>query len=262
MEVKLDQIHAAMTIAKMDDIRAIMGSVSERLAAPGHITLCATTTELFRAAERIARETLARDYSTPQILRHGFLSGKTMYDGSPDLMEEYGRLLESFFAFLIAPGSPADSPGRRWSVRTMQAYASLESFDKSNDIIRSASLGTKTNLESFDKTNDIIRSASLGTKTNLELKFFVRPVVEGMLSPLIITDRDVVLYYDDDTAAYRWGIVIHGSQYTALFASWFDTRWNALSDTSLAISRRGFHEDNLRRMRAELEVLNSSRAAC
>jgi len=93
------------------------------------------------------------------------------------------------------------------------------------------------------------------------MKYFMRPVVEGMLSPLIITDRDVVLYYDDDTAAYLWGIVIHGSQYAALFANWFDNRWNALSDANLAVSRRGYHEDNIRRMRAELEVLNSSRVA-
>jgi hypothetical protein len=42
-----------------------------------------------------------------------------------------------------------------------------------------------------------------------------------MLSPGLITERDVVTTFDDNTAL-RWGVLFQGPQYLPLFTRWFD----------------------------------------
>jgi hypothetical protein len=63
---------------------------------------------------------------------------------------------------------------------------------------------------------------------NCEIQVLLRSYPEGLLSPALITDHDVVLSYDDDSATYRWGIVLHGRENVTLFAHWFDARWAAI----------------------------------
>jgi hypothetical protein len=69
-----------------------------------------------------------------------------------------------------------------------------------------------------------------GNPLNLEVKFVVRSRVQAQLSPQTITDRDVVLALDDETAVMHWGIHFQGRQYVALFAQWFDELWATTAD--------------------------------
>jgi len=57
---------------------------------------------------------------------------------------------------------------------------------------------------------------------NSEIKFIARAKVEAVLSPALITDREVISAFDDVGAALRWGILFQGRQYVTLFSRWSD----------------------------------------
>ena len=62
-----------------------------------------------------------------------------------------------------------------------------------------------------------------------------------MISPGLITDREVVTSFDDNTA-FRWGVHYQGPQYLPLFARWFDELWASIPDSYLIYSRNGFNQ--------------------
>jgi hypothetical protein len=93
-----------------------------------------------------------------------------------------------------------------------------------------------------------------GTPLNLELKFFVRPEIEAMLSPGLMTDRDVVTIFDDTAAGLRWGVWFQGPQYLALFQRWFDDLWASIPDRYLVYSSKGFNQNAIDLIRKELEL--------
>jgi len=100
----------------------------------------------------------------------------------------------------VTPGSPPDARARRWSVRFLAAFATLDHFD----VI----------LDQF------MRQLLAGKPSNFEMKIFVRPKVEATLSPSVMTDRDVVMIFDDTTAGLRWGVWFQGLRYLMLFERW------------------------------------------
>ncbi|MGO9266082.1 MAG: hypothetical protein ACLQBA_14585 [Candidatus Binataceae bacterium] len=81
-----------------------------------------------------------------------------------------------------------------------------------------------------------------------------------MLSPAVMTDRDVVMVFDDATAGLRWGVRFQGPQYLPLFERWFDDLWASIPDTYLIYSGKGFNQSAIDHIRKELEAVESSQA--
>jgi hypothetical protein len=78
-----------------------------------------------------------------------------------------------------------------------------------------------------------------------------------MISPGLITDREVVTSFDDNTAL-RWGVHYQGPQYLPLFARWFDELWASIPDSYLIYSRNGFNQSAIDRIKTELEAVESA----
>jgi hypothetical protein len=87
----------------------------------------------------------------------------------------------------------------------------------------------------------------------------VRARPEALLSPIQITDRDVFLAYDDETARYRWGLALQGRQYVSLFAQWFDNRWSSIPDSYLIYSRNGLNQKAVELIKREIEANEAAR---
>ena len=81
-----------------------------------------------------------------------------------------------------------------------------------------------------------------------------------MLSPSLITDRDVVMTFDDATASFQWAFWFQGPQYLTPLVRWYDDLWASIPDSYLIYSRNGFNESAIDRIRQELEALESAQA--
>ena len=226
--------------ASIDELRAMM---AENVRSSGQVTACTTATEIYRTMTRVMRESLARDQQAPQILRIARLAGRLISQsrtqGDVDLAAEWREYAAARSAYFVTPGSPPDARARRWTVRAMAVATTLENFD--------------TAMEQF-------LSALSVRPSNVELKFLLRPRIEAMLSPGLMTDRDVVMTFDDATAAYRWGVRFQGPQYLTLFERWFDDLWAGIPDNYLVYSHRGFNQSAIDLIRNELETLRPSQA--
>ena len=218
----------------IDELRAM---IAENVRSSGQVTACTTATEIYRTMTRVMRESLARDQQAPQILRLARLAGRLISQsrtqGDVDLAAEWREYDAARSAYFVTPGSPPDARARRWTVRAMAAATTLENFD--------------TAMEQF-------LSALSVRPSNVELKFLLRPRIEAMLSPGLMTDRDVVMTFDDATAAYRWGVRFQGPQYLTLFERWFDDLWAGIPDNYLVYSHRGFNQSAIDLIRKELEA--------
>jgi hypothetical protein len=229
MRTRMEEMHAMMT---------------ENMRSSGQVTVCPSTPEVFRAMTRIAREALARDQQAPQILRIGRLAGRlgrtSNEQEDPDLAAEFREWINALSAYFVTPGSPPDSRVRRWSVRTLVATSGLQNFNVS--------------LEQF------AHGLYAGKPSNVELKILVRPRIEAMSSPALMTDRDALMVFDDAAAGLRWGVWFQSPQYLVLFERWFDDLWASIPDSYLAYSRTGFNQSAIDRIRMELEAAESSQA--
>ena len=223
MRTRLDEMHAMMT---------------ESARTSGQVTACTSTPEVFRTMTRVAREALARDQQAPQILRLARLAGRlgrtSTVEEDPDLAAEFREWINALTAYYLTPGSAPDATARRWSVRFLIAFATLEHFD----II----------LDQF------IRQLLVRKPSNVEIKAFTRQRIEATLSPAVVTDRDVLMIFDDATAGIRWGVWFQNPQYRALFERWFDDLWSSIPDSYLIYSRNGFNQGAIDRIRKELEA--------
>jgi hypothetical protein len=219
--------------ARVKDMEAGLSLVLDRLGTSGRITICANTPETTRAAARVFRAALARDYETPQILRISGLSGQLI---GGDTRESTDALsdLASFANFLIRPDTAPDSRARRWSVRMLFGVASKETF--------------QVVLELFAPVFD--------RALNLEVKFFPCPKIEAILSPGTVTDREAILVYADQSAALRWGIVLEDQYSAALLARWFDDRWAAIPESHVIYSRNGLNQKAVERISRELQSVD------
>ncbi|HKV56421.1 MAG TPA: hypothetical protein VJN94_17435 [Candidatus Binataceae bacterium] len=216
--------------------------MKESARASGQVTACTSTPEVYRTMIRVAREALARDQQSPQMFRLGRLAGRLGRSADvqedPDLFAELQEWFNAMAGYYLTPGSPPDYRARRWSVRQLIAFASLKDFDLT--------------LEQG------VRQLLALKPTNLELKVLVRPRIEAMLSPAVMTDRDALMIFDDATAGLRWGVLFQGPQYLVLFQRWFDDLWATLPDNHLIYSRNGFNEGAIDRIRKELEASESA----
>jgi hypothetical protein len=89
---------------------------------------------------------------------------------------------------------------------------------------------------------------------NVEMKYFTRVSAEAALTPMLVTDREAILVFDDPTAHFRWGIQFQGRKTSTLFAQWYDELWASIPDRYLVGSRSGLNEAALDRIREELEA--------
>jgi hypothetical protein len=238
IHARVEYIQEALALANLPEIGTTLGLISDQVRASSQITLCASRPEFFQAATRVAREALARDQEAPQILRQAFLSGAIILEETPDLQAEMQEWLDALAAYALSPGSARDARARLWSYRGIATVSTLEGRD------------------SFVK----FLPPLYDNKVNCEIKVLVRSRAEALVSPALITDRDVVLSYDDDSATYRWGMVLHGRQYATLFAHWFDARWTAIPETHLLWTHRGFSQPAADALRSEVEATESVQA--
>jgi hypothetical protein len=215
---------------RMEEMHAMM---MEGARTSGQVTACTSTPEVYRTMARVAREALARDQHAPQLFRIARL-GRVRTAEDPDLASEFREWVSAFLAYFVNPGSPPDGRARRWSIRWIVAFASLQDFDLAFE--------------------PVARQALAGNPANVELKILVRPRIESMLSPAVMTDRDVIVVFDDATAALRWGVSFQGPQYLALFQRWFDDLWASISDSYLIYSRTGLNQAAIDLIRNELET--------
>jgi hypothetical protein len=225
-------------------VQAVHAMMTENVRTSGQVTACTSTPEVFRTMTRIVREALARDQQAPQILRMGRLAGRLGRSADlqedPDLAAEMREWFNAVSAYYLAPGSPPDGIARRWSVRWIVAFATLQDFDTT-----------------FEQA---ARPLLAGKPTNVELKILVRPRIEAMLSPAVTTDRDALMVFDDANVGLRWGVWFRGPQYLALFERWFDDLWASIPDNYLFYSRNGFNQSVIDRIRKELRDVESLQA--
>jgi hypothetical protein len=226
---------------RMDELHAMM---TENMRTSGQVTACTTAAEIYRTMTRVMREALARDQQAPQILRIARLAGRLISQsgvlGDADLAAEWREYAAARLAYMVTPGSPTDGSARRWSVRAMITVATFENLDAS--------------LEQFQQ-------ALSGRPSNVEVKFLLRPRIEAMLSPALMTDRDAVMTFDDAVAPNRWGVWFQSAQYLALFERWFDDLWANIPDNYLVYSHRGFNQSAIDRIRKELAAIESAQAS-
>ncbi len=220
-------------------VQEIHSMVAEAARDLGQVTAYASTPEVFAATVRALKEALTRDHSAPQILRIARLSGNMRRFEDPDLRGEFEAFSGGISAFLLTPGKASPDPRTlRWLVRQIWAFASQENLDYWLQQLR-----------------QICRESP----TNLEVKIMIRPRIDSILSPVVITDRDVVLTFDDATSSFRWGFRFQGQQHRALLERWFDDLWANIPDTYRIYSRRGFSEDAIERIRNELAAIEGVR---
>jgi hypothetical protein len=218
-----------------------LGSITEKLNSSGQITTYIGARELFAARIQILREALARNEEGPHILRNAILSGRGLAEDTrevgADALKDIAKVIAEF---QLLPVSPPHARARRWSVRVLFACATSTAFDAFLQFIQSVA----------------VEPGSL----NVEMKIFVRSRPEALLSPAQITDRDVVLVYDDEWSGHRWGLILQGRQYVTLFAQWFDDRWAATPDRYQIFGRGVLNQKAVDIVRKELESVEAAQA--
>jgi hypothetical protein len=222
---------------RIDRIDTTLSTLAETVGAWGQVTVCTSPPDVFRALTRVTREALAREQETPRILRTGGLSGRGMFGEEWQLEAEAQDYLAAYTAHLLFPKRPSESPARRWSVRTFMVFAERENFERW-----------------WKQGTPIIANSPL----NLEVKVLVRSPAQAQLSPQTITDRDVVIALDDETAIFRWGVLFQGPHYATLFAQWYDDLWANTPGALLVYARSGVNQKALDQIRAELEVAEAT----
>jgi hypothetical protein len=211
-----------------------LGSITEKLNSSGQVTTYIGPRDVYAVRARLLHEALARNDEGPHIFRDAILSGRggLLADRREvgDVFEEMTKVISEFH---LLPESPPDARARHWSTRVLFACATSEMFDRFMKFAQAV----------------VIEPGSL----NVECKVIVRSKPEALLSPAQITDRDVVLVYDDEQSSYRWGLVLQGRQYVALFSRWFDDRWAATPDRYQIYGRGLLNQNAVEQFRKELE---------
>jgi hypothetical protein len=206
-------------------------ALAERLAASGQVTACASPPEVLKTGARIFREAFARNSESQQILRVAALSGRS---GASDrwIVPERQEFVNAGLAYMLSPSSPSESRARWWAMRVLVRLATVEDFELNLEVM---------DAPYFERN-----------PMNLELKFAVHPQHDAVLSPLLITDRETLLVFDD-AIPMHWGLLIEGREYAALCIRWFDDLWASVPDANLVYSRSGLNQKALERIRKELE---------
>jgi len=216
--------------------------LTQRLDESGQISFLPDPSEATRAMTRALREALAREQTSPQILRWVRLAAYLGPSVNLELTSELRELVTGFVAFQRYPDTPSDARSRAWTARNILTFTNSKSLN----------LWREKNLPLFMEE---------GSPLNTEGKLFVRARAhaEAILTPNLVTDRDVIVTLEDDNANHRWGFRFQGRQYVEIFARWFDELWASIPDSNLFISRNGLNEKALDRIRQELEAAEAAR---
>ncbi len=235
----VSDIREVLSKVDLAEMQATLGFIREQISAAGQVTFCVSAAEVLRALTRSAREAFARDQQEPQILRICALSGRVFVQQRWGLSDEIGSMAQSVLAYGLPKDSSADSRARRWSVRILAAMASLETFEAWYERVGRA-------------WQDCV---------NIEVKILPRMKVEAILSPQMITDRDVIMSLDDASGVYNWGVLFQGRQYAAAFSRWFDDLWSNVPDTYQLYSRAGFNQRGFEQIKARLATIDHDQAS-
>lgn len=201
----------------------------------------ANPSQTVRAIEQALHEALAREQEAPQILRWARLADYPRLHDNPELGTELREMLKAIMAFQLLPGGLPNAKTRLWTTRNILTFTNLVGFDH----------WLAHTLPFF------VEHKPLNAETKLLIK--VRSRAEAILTPNLVTDRDVVVSLDDDSANNRWGVRFRSPQYVAVFARWFDELWASIPEAYLIQSRSGVDERALKRIREELEATERNR---
>jgi len=216
-------------------LRNDIALLNQRLDTTGQMTFLAGPSQAIRGMTRAQQEALARVQETPQILRYTRLAKLGSFVGDPELGAELLEFAQAQIAFGLSPDSGQDAKARMWTVRVILAVGSAEE------------------MGAWKQTAPLFFAGK--QPINFESKFLVRTRSrpEAVLTANLITDRDVIVTLDDDSARSRWGFLFQGRQYVTLFSRWFDELWASIPDTYRFYSRAGLNEAVIEGTRKELE---------
>jgi hypothetical protein len=231
IEAEIVEIRDVLTRSNLSEVRSTLDTVKELAVTAGQVTLCASPPEVLQAMTKVAREALTREHRAPQVLRAAFLSGRMYAEQQWALAENLRELTNVVLEYLLLVGSSPDAEARNWSVRMIMAAPTAEALQLWLEV---------TGREFIEKR-----------PLNFEIKVLPTSRVQAVLSPQIITDRDVVLSLDDLGAVWNWGLLFRGHPYLAFFTRWFDDMWTD-PDAYLVHSRNGFDEQTFDRIKRDL----------
>jgi hypothetical protein len=167
----------AMASANLPAMGATLTQLNERVGAAGQVTAYNGAREVLRTRVRMLRETPLRGQDGQQVIRMGIFTGRTLSQDPREVGDEIQKWNDAAAERLLLPGSPADSVGHNCSFRLIVAFSTLDAFNRG--------------LESFRPV--VFEQNAL----NFELKVLVRARPEASVSPTLITERAVLLTYDD-----------------------------------------------------------------
>jgi hypothetical protein len=159
---------------------------------------------LSQRLDSTGQEALSREQEAPQILRWARLANYPRILTNPELGSGLQEIFRGVMAFHVLPDNPPHARSRLWTVRNILTFTDLENFD-----------GWRESISPL-----YIERTPLNSETKIRVRVRSRP--DGVLTPNLVTDQDVIVTPDDDRAHNRWGFLFQGRQYVAVFARWFD----------------------------------------
>jgi hypothetical protein len=119
IEAQVAAIGETLSRAGLSDIRASLGHLMEQMEASGQVSLCATPPDVLQTITRVAREALAHDQRSPQILRSAYLSGRMFAEQQWSLADHLRDAFDVVSGYMLLSTSPPDARARRWSIRML-----------------------------------------------------------------------------------------------------------------------------------------------
>jgi hypothetical protein len=222
IDARIAQISEVVASADLPAIGVAVGQINERVGAAGQAAAYIGAREVLWVRTRLLREASTGSHPGPQMFRLGLFAGRNLFDDPRAIGDEFEKWTKVLTEHYLVAGSPADSPAHSCTFRFLVAFAAPEALDFALNALRPTLIDPHV--------------------LNAESKILVRSRPEGLLSPALITDRAVLLSYDDETSPYRWGVVLEGQQYVTLFARWFDDRWAAIPERHMVFARNGLNQ--------------------
>jgi hypothetical protein len=233
MKAQVAEMREAIASANLPAMGATLAQLNDNVSAAGQVRAYNGAREVLRARLRLMREASARRQEGPLVIRFAVLSGRSLSQDSRELGDESEQWAKLVTEHMLVPGSTADSNGHNCSFRLIAVYAGIDALNGALEALRPLV---------FDRN-----------PLNFELKILARARPEALVSPTLITDRAVLLTYDDETSSFRWGVVLEGRQYVSLFGRWFDDRWASIPDSYMVFARTGLNQKAVDLVRKDME---------
>jgi hypothetical protein len=167
---------------RVENIHATLERLTQQIGASGKTTVYGNSHELIEGLARTTRLALARDHKAPQTLRIARLLGHYVaVENDPEFGAQLRGWTDAVADYELAPGSRSDSRVRWWSIRSIFAVADIASFN----------FGIEQ-----------LRGIAERHPLNREAKPIIRSKVEAVISPALITDREVISRLTTSMARY------------------------------------------------------------